>query len=74
MFQSSLRRLRALITLAEDVLGDPEPELTPHPHARRVRLQPRPRRPGAVPARPAVCVSPIVRPARRAPGRERVGR
>ncbi|HXO09538.1 MAG TPA: hypothetical protein VN880_15970 [Solirubrobacteraceae bacterium] len=57
MFQSSAKRLRALLSLAEDILGDPTPE-TPHPHRRPLRFEPK-RRPGSVPAPPAHCLSPV---------------
>ncbi len=57
MFQSSAKRLRALLSLAEDILGDPNPE-TPHPHRRPLRLQYQ-RRPGSVAPPPAHCLSPI---------------
>jgi hypothetical protein len=68
MFQASMRRLRALLTLADDILGDPEPvadatlgdpePVAPHPHRRPVRLEHQ-RRPGAVRPRPAHCISPV---------------
>jgi hypothetical protein len=57
MFQSSARRLRALLSLADDFLGDPEPE-TPHPHRRPVRIKYE-RRLGSVSAPPAHCLSPL---------------
>jgi len=57
MFQSSKTRLRTWLTLLDDVLGDPEPVVV-HPHRRALRWE-RERRPGSVPARPAVCVSPV---------------
>jgi hypothetical protein len=57
MFQSSGKRLRAWLSLVDDVLGDP-PVDVPHPHRRPLRLE-RERRPGSVPARPAHCVSPL---------------
>jgi hypothetical protein len=64
MFQSSRRRLRALLSLAEDVLGDPlEPEM-PHPHRRPLRFH-HERRPGSVPPRPAHCLSPVRAPSAR---------
>ena len=63
MFQSSVKRLKALLSLADDLLGDPEPAPAPHPHRRpaRVRIE---RRTGSVPARPAHCLCPV-RPAPR---------
>ncbi|HEY2260365.1 MAG TPA: hypothetical protein VGH45_11660 [Solirubrobacteraceae bacterium] len=68
MFQSSAKRLRALLSLAEDVLGDPpEPEAPhPHPHRRPLRWEHQ-RRPGSVPPHPAHCLSPV----RSGPGSER---
>ncbi|MGB9184955.1 MAG: hypothetical protein WCB67_12900 [Solirubrobacteraceae bacterium] len=57
MFQSSAKRLRALLSLADDILGDPEPE-APHPHRRPVRVRYE-RRPGAVAAPPAHCLCPV---------------
>jgi hypothetical protein len=57
MFQSSAKRLRAWLSLVDDVLGDP-PVQAPHPHRRPLRLE-RQRRPGSVPARPAHCISPV---------------
>lgn len=62
MFQASVKRFRALMTLVDDVLGDPEPPVAPHPHRRPVRIE-RARRAGSVAARPAHCLSPV----RRAP-------
>ena len=62
MFQASVNRFRALLTLVDDVLGDPEPPAAPHPHRRPVRIQ-RERRPGTVAPRPTHCLSPVpVRP------------
>jgi len=62
MFQASIKRFRALMTLVDDVLGDPEPTPAPHPHRRPVRIQ-RERRPGMVVPRPPHCLSPVpVRP------------
>ena len=59
MFLSSSRRLRALLSLAEDFLGDPEPApAPPHPHRRPVRITYQ-RRLGSVPAAPAHCLSPV---------------
>jgi hypothetical protein len=60
MFQGSKSRLRALMTLLDDVLGDPEPPAAPHPHRRPVRIE-RTRRAGTVAARPAHCLSPVQR-------------
>ncbi|HEX8975636.1 MAG TPA: hypothetical protein VF781_03905 [Solirubrobacteraceae bacterium] len=70
MFRSSKKRLRALLSLADDILGDPVPA-TPHPHRRPVRIQLERRR-GSVSPPPAHCLSPV-RPAAGAPRRERVG-
>jgi hypothetical protein len=68
MFQSSARRLRVLLSLADDVLGDPPEPETPHPHRRPLRFEHK-RRQGSVPPRPAHCLSPV-----RAPNaRERSG-
>jgi len=65
MFQSSAKRLRAWLTLVDDVLADPladqVADARAHPHRRPLRWQ-RGHRPGTVPARPAVCLSPV-RPA-----------
>ena len=73
MFQASGKRLRTLLTLLDDVLGDPEPPAAPHPHRRPVRIQ-RERRAGTVATRPTHCLSPVpVRPAAaRAARRDRV--
>ncbi|MGA2014371.1 MAG: hypothetical protein ABSH51_28110 [Solirubrobacteraceae bacterium] len=74
MFQSSFRRLQALIALADDLLGDPEPAAPaphPHPHRRTVRID-RPRRAGAVPPRPTHCISPVARARPDQPRRDRV--
>jgi hypothetical protein len=58
MFQASINRFRALMTLVDDVLGDPEPPAAPHPHRRPVTIQWE-RRPGMVPTRPTHCLSPL---------------
>jgi hypothetical protein len=58
MFQSSKSRLRALLDRVDDFLGDPEDVAPPHPHRTPLRWE-RERRPGAVPARPAHCISPV---------------
>jgi hypothetical protein len=66
MFRSTLTRLRAVLELADDLLGDPYDEPQPpaqlhtavHPHRRPLRWE-RPRRPGSVPAKPAHCLSPV---------------
>jgi hypothetical protein len=71
MFQSSTKRLRAWMALADEVLGAAPPadahlESRPwatHPHRRPLRWQ-RERRGGTVPATPAHCLCPV----RRAPG------
>ncbi|HEX4009060.1 MAG TPA: hypothetical protein VHX62_03595 [Solirubrobacteraceae bacterium] len=73
MFQASRKRLRALMTLVDDVLGDPEAPAAPHPHRRPVRIE-RERRAGSVTPRPRHCLSPV--PARAPsdrPQRDRVG-
>lgn len=67
MFQASKERFRALMSLVDDVLGDPERTPASHPHRRPVRIA-RTRRPGAVPPPPAHCLSPV----RPAPERGRV--
>jgi hypothetical protein len=78
MFQASKLRLRALLAVVDDVLGDPEPQpnadpgtlsVVPHPHRQPVRIK-RVRRPGAVPTRHAYCLSPVRHQVAR--GRERV--
>ncbi|HEY5431594.1 MAG TPA: hypothetical protein VIK04_20930 [Solirubrobacteraceae bacterium] len=60
MFHGPQNRFRALMTLLDDVLGDPEPPAAPHPHRRPVRIE-RTRRAGSVSARPAHCLSPVRR-------------
>jgi hypothetical protein len=72
MFQVSVKRFRALMTLLEDVLGDPEPLVAPHPHRRPVRIH-RQRRAGSVAPRPAHCLSPI-RPSPEHGRRDRVSK
>jgi len=69
MFQSSAQRFRALLSLAQDILGDPEPD-TPHPHRRPLRFQYERRR-GSVAPLPAHCLSPV-RPSPQYRARERV--
>jgi hypothetical protein len=69
MFQSSAKRLRALLSLADDILGDPEPGI-PHPHRQPLRFEHQ-RRPGSIPAPAAHCISPV-RPARQGVARERI--
>ncbi len=69
MFQSSINRLRALLTLADDLLGDP-PAPEPHPHRRPVRIV-RERRGGTVAPRAMHCLSPV-RPASPDVRRDRV--
>jgi hypothetical protein len=72
MFQASVKRFRALMTLVDDVLGDPEPPAAAHPHRRPVRIQWE-RRAGTVATRPTHCLSPVpVRPAAARARRERV--
>jgi hypothetical protein len=65
MFQSSAKRLRAWLSRFDDVLADPpadaqspDERLLSHPHRRPLTWE-RSRRPGAVPARPAYCISPV---------------
>jgi hypothetical protein len=58
MFHSSAKRLRALLSLAEDVLGDPTEPEAPHPHRRPLRFEYERRR-GSVPPQPAHCLSPV---------------
>ncbi|MFL5863329.1 MAG: hypothetical protein ACJ780_21575 [Solirubrobacteraceae bacterium] len=70
MFQASIKRIRALMTLVDDVLGDPEPPPHPHPHRRPVQIE-RQRRAGSVAPRPMHCVSPV-RPQPGRAGRDRV--
>jgi hypothetical protein len=67
MFLASKQRIRALMTLLDDVLGDPEAPAAPHPHRRPVRID-RVRRPGSVAPRPAHCLSPIRRGSERGAG------
>jgi hypothetical protein len=74
MFQSTKKRMQALLDVVDDMLvgaPDPEPEtLAPHshphshPHPHRRPLQPRrQRRAGTVAARPMHCLSPVRSPA-----------
>ena len=65
MFQSSKKRMRALLDLVDDVLGDPPQPVAVHPHRRPVRVRIE-RRPGSVAARPMHCLSPVRPPAERA--------
>jgi hypothetical protein len=65
MFQSSSNRVRAwldraesLLSLVDDVLGDPPAAAPPHPHRRELRWN-RPRRAGAVPHPAAHCLCPV---------------
>jgi hypothetical protein len=67
MFQSSASRLRAWLRWTEDILGDPlddaqrsNDNFVSHPHRRALRWE-HSRRAGTVPARPAYCISPVVR-------------
>jgi hypothetical protein len=80
MFRSTLTRLRAVLELADDLLGDPYDEPQPptaqlhtaaHPHRRPLRWE-RSRRPGSVPAKPAHCLSPVRSGQSRTDARERV--
>ena len=58
MFLRTSDRLRGLLSLLDDVLGDAIEEPAPHPHRRPLRWQHQ-RRPGSVAARPAHCLSPV---------------
>jgi len=65
MFQSSAHRLRAWLSLADDILGDPpedahdgQDDPLSHPQRRPLRWA-RTRRSGAVAARSAHCISPV---------------
>lgn len=76
MFHRPAHRFKALLSLVDDVLGDPEPEYEPevappHPHDRTVNLRIT-RRAGSVPARPAHCLSPVTRAPGPRPGRDRI--
>ena len=51
-------RLRGWLRWTEDILGDPQDDVLLHPHRRELRWE-RSRRPGAVPPRPAHCISPV---------------
>ncbi|HUO71984.1 MAG TPA: hypothetical protein VMU39_14540 [Solirubrobacteraceae bacterium] len=62
MFQSSSNRWRAWLSRFEDILGDPSVDAPPHPHRLPLHWE-RTRRAGAVPARPAHCISPVRRTA-----------
>jgi len=58
MFQSSHSRIRALLGRAEEAAIEISAAVPPHPHRRPLRFE-RTRRAGAVPARPAHCISPV---------------
>jgi hypothetical protein len=67
MFQSSRKRLRTWLSWTEDILGDALDDAQghtdsfhTHPHRRPLRWD-RARRPGAISARPAHCISPVPR-------------
>jgi hypothetical protein len=62
MFHRASKRLRSVLSILDDVLGDPVDATVPHPHRRPLHWQPT-RRPGEVAARPAHCLSPVHRPA-----------
>lgn len=79
MFRSSVKRLRAWLEIADDLLGDwasrapaQKPQLHSH-HPHRLPLQwERERRPGSVPAAPAYCLCPVRAAPREQRGREHV--
>jgi len=71
MFHRASERLRSVLSILDDVLGDPADAALPHPHRRELRWQPQ-RRPGSVAARPAHCLSPVRHVAAR--GRETAAR
>jgi hypothetical protein len=58
MFHRASKRLRSLLSILDDVLGDPVQATAPHPHRHPLRWQPT-RRPGSVTAPPARCLSPV---------------
>jgi hypothetical protein len=58
MFHRASERLRSVLSILDDVLGDPVEATAPHPHRRPLRWQPT-RRPGSVAAPPAHCLSPV---------------
>jgi hypothetical protein len=61
MFPLTPERLQRLLSLLDDVLGDPPAEATTplaHPHRQQLRWQPM-RRAGQIGARPAYCISPV---------------
>ncbi len=74
MFPLTPERLQRLLSLLDDVLGDPPAEAPTytHPHRRPLRWQPM-RRAGEIGARPAHCISPI-RPSSRQQMRDSAAR
>lgn len=58
MFHHPSKRLRAWLSLFDDVLGDPPAAAQAHPHRRELRWE-RARRGGAVAPPPAHCISPV---------------
>jgi hypothetical protein len=58
MFQSSLSRMRALLSRADEQTSELPAVPAPHPHRVPLRIE-RTRRAGSVPARPAHCISPV---------------
>jgi hypothetical protein len=58
MFQRTSNPFRGLLSLLDDVLGDPSDEAVRHPHRQPLRLRHQ-RRAGSVAARPAHCISPV---------------
>ena len=70
MFQSSKKRMQALLDVVDDMLAAPPEPVAPHPHRRpaRVRIE---RRAGSVAVRPMHCLSPVRPPAERTRDRVR---
>lgn len=58
MFHLNEKRLARLLSLLDDVLGDPVDEAIQHPHRQPLSWRPI-RRPGTITARSATCLSPV---------------